>query len=220
MPEPPHILVAWLTGVVSGFIASFVPGPIIVAIINEGARRGFKWGLMIGLGSTVMETIYCALAFAGFSTMLENRTVKAAMELVSFLLMLWLGIKYLRAQAVEERNLRADRIEQRVHPSSAFMTGFVQVLGNLGVLLMWIALTATFISHDWVAENIEEKSACVLGVATGALVWFLTLAFLVSRGRRKISPKTLLLMEHLSGVLLLILAGAVGVRIVLLLAKH
>lgn len=220
IPEPPHILVAWLTGVVSGFIASFVPGPIIVAIINEGARRGFKWGLMIGLGSTVMETVYCALAFAGFSTMFENRTVKAAMELFSFLLMIWLGIKYLRAQAVEEHNLRADRIEQRVHPSSAFMTGFVQVLGNLGVLLMWIALSATFISHDWVAPNIEEKSACVLGVASGALIWFLLLAFLVSRGHRKISPQTLLRMEHLSGVLLLILAGAVGIRIILLLARH
>lgn len=220
MFEAPHILVAFWTGVASGFVASFVPGPINVAIINEGARRGFKWGLMIGLGSTVMEATYCALAFAGFSTFFDHKTVKAAMELLSFLLLIWLGFKYLRAKVVEEHNAGADRIERKVHPSSAFMTGFIQVLGNFGVLLMWVVLTATFVSHEWVEPNFEEKVACVLGVVAGALAWFILLAFVVSRGLRKFSPETLLRMEHLSGVLLLILAAAMGVRIVLLLAHR
>ena len=44
-----------------------------------------------------MEVIYCAIAFAGFSHLFDSRVVKATMELVSFLLMLFLGVKYLLA---------------------------------------------------------------------------------------------------------------------------
>jgi threonine/homoserine/homoserine lactone efflux protein len=220
MPHTPHIVIAFLAGFISGFIASFVPGPINVAIINEGARRGFKWALLIGLGSTVMEVIYCAIAFAGFSAIFTQRFVKAALEVMSFLLMIWLGLKYLRAKAVEAHNPSADRIEQKLHPHSAFAVGFVQVLGNPGVLLMWIALSASFTSHDWVEDNPHEKIACMTGVATGALAWYLLLSYAVSRRHRKVSPQGLLWMEHLSGMLLLAIAAILGVRIIILLSAH
>lgn len=220
MPHPPHIVIAFLAGFISGFIASFVPGPINVAIINEGARRGFKWALLIGLGSTLMEVIYCAIAFAGFSAIFTQRFVKAALEVMSFLLMIWLGLKYLRAKAVEAHNPSADRIEQKLHPHSAFAVGFVQVLGNPGVLLMWIALSASFTSHDWVEDNPHEKVACLTGVATGALAWFFLLSYAVSRRHRKVSPQTLLWMEHISGLLLLAIAAILGVRIIILLSAH
>lgn len=218
--HPPHILTAFLTGVVSGFIASFIPGPIVVAIINEAARRGFKWALLIGLGSALMEVIYCSVAFAGFSAMFSTRLAKATLEVVSFLLMLWLGLKYLRAKTIEEHNPSADRVEQKLHPHSAFMIGFVQVLGNPGVLLMWIALSASFLAHDWVEDNLHEKLACITGVAAGAVAWFLALSYFASFGHRKLSDRTLIWMEHLSGVLLLLVALVLGLRIILLLSAH
>ncbi|MCX8157610.1 MAG: LysE family transporter [Verrucomicrobiae bacterium] len=220
MGEVPHIFIAWLTGFIAGFVASFVPGPINVAIINQGARQGFKWAIMIGLGSTVMEVVYCAIAFAGFSAMFSQRVIKAVLEVVSFLLMIYLGFKYLRAKAIEDHNPSADRIEQKLHPHSAFAIGFVQVLGNPGVLLMWIALTASFVAHEWVEPTWEEKLACLAGVAVGALVWFVGLSYAISRKHRTLSQQTLLWMEHLSGVLLLLIAVILGARIVLLLSAH
>ena len=63
MPELPPILVAGLTGLISGFVLCLPVGPVNLTIMNEGARRGFLWALMIGLGATTMEVIYCFLAF-------------------------------------------------------------------------------------------------------------------------------------------------------------
>lgn len=219
MTELNHLLVAWFAGALTGFIASFVPGPVNVAIINQGARRGFQWGFMIGLGSTAMEVIYCAIAFAGVSTFVGVKAVKAVMELVSFLMMIFLGIKYLRAKAVEEHNTRADRFEQRLHPHSAFLVGFVQVLGNLGVLLMWVVCVAAFSAHDWVNSTWLDRLVCISGVAAGALVWFVLLAYAVGRRGRQFSPQTLLRMEHFSGALLLIVATVIGVRIIIILGQ-
>ena len=55
------------------------------------------------------------------------------------------------------------------------MTGFVRVLGNLGVLLFWIVLAANFMSHDWVEDTLAAKAACVAGVALGTNLWFCAL---------------------------------------------
>ena len=81
--------------------------------------------------------------------------------------------------------MRADRIEGRLHPHSAFMVGFVRVLGNPSVLLLWMTLVATFLAHNWVDQTLDDKTACVLGVAAGAAGWFLALSYAVSWGHQR-----------------------------------
>src|SRR5262252_10132390 len=95
------ILLAGLTGLLSGLLLSIPVGPINLTILNEGARRGFKWAMLIGLGATVMEVIYCFVAFTGFASFFTRGYVKAAMELFSFVFMLFLGVKFLMAKSVE-----------------------------------------------------------------------------------------------------------------------
>src|ERR1041385_296728 len=82
---PEHSLTATITGLIAGFLVSIPVGPINLTIINQGARRGFKWALLIGLGSVMMESTYCALALTGFSAFVELPLVKSTMELLSFL---------------------------------------------------------------------------------------------------------------------------------------
>jgi threonine/homoserine/homoserine lactone efflux protein len=214
MPQFDHSLVAIGTGLAAGFLVSIPVGPINLTIINEGARRGFRWGLMIGLGSVLMEAIYCAFALTGFSAFLGIPMVKSTMELLSFLFLLYLSWKYLRAKSIPEHTHGADVIEQKLHPHSAFMIGFVRVLGNPSVLLLWVTLTATFLSHNWVDETTDDRVGFVLGVAGGATLWFFLLAWAVSNGHGRFSPRVLLRMEHISGAVLLIAALWFGWRIV------
>ena len=49
------LVVAALTGFISGLLLSIPVGPIKITIVNDGARRGFKWAAAIWLGATVME---------------------------------------------------------------------------------------------------------------------------------------------------------------------
>src|SRR5262245_15338424 len=119
-------VVSGLTGFISGLLLSIPVGPINLTIMNEGARRGFKWAALIGLGATVMELIYCSMAFTGFTSLFGNRVVKAAMELFSFVFILLLGIKFLVAKSVTEPmhltnavDHLDERIEEKLHPHSA-----------------------------------------------------------------------------------------------------
>src|SRR5512143_1727955 len=106
MAELPTILVAGLTGLISGLLLSIPIGPINLTILNEGARRGFKWAALIGLGATAMEVIYCFIAFTGFASFFTHGYVKAVMELISFVFLLYLGIKFLLAKSVQSPPVR------------------------------------------------------------------------------------------------------------------
>ena len=213
-------LVPALTGFGSGFLVSIPVGPINISIVNEGARRGFIWAFLIGLGATIMEVIYCAIAFAGFTHLFDSRVVKATMELVSFLLMLFLGVKYLIAHSLPATTRSVESIEHRLHPHTAFWIGFVRCLGNPGVLLWWITISATFISHDWMDDTWQSKGMCLLGVTLGCFSWFTLLSFLVSRGQGRFSTNTLLRMSQFSGASLLIVSLVMGGRLVKLLAHR
>src|SRR4029453_9722011 len=116
MNDVHDILFAALTGFISGLLLSIPVGPINLTIMNEGARRGFHWALMIGLGATTMEVIYCFIAFTGFASFFTKGMVKAAMEMCSFVFMLFLGVKFLMAKSVNapsQLGATANRIEER-----------------------------------------------------------------------------------------------------------
>src|SRR5687768_1374695 len=125
MLEIHPIALAVLTGFGSGLLLSIPVGPINVTIINEGARRGFRWAAMIGLGAVVMEVVYCAVAFTGFASIFERGIIKAAMQVFSFVFMAFIGVKFLVARSIEVTNPIEERIEEKLHPHSAFMIGFV-----------------------------------------------------------------------------------------------
>ncbi len=109
--------------------------------------------------------------------------------------MLFLGMKFLSAKTVTaptHLGAAASRIEKRIdeklHPHSAYMIGFARVLGNMGVLLFWIVAAAYFMSHEayfttheWVEDTVAAKGAFIAGVAFGASSWFCALSYTVSR---------------------------------------
>jgi threonine/homoserine/homoserine lactone efflux protein len=166
-----------------------------------------------------MEAVYCAIGFAGFAGLFTSNVAKAILQLASFALMSYLGVRYLFAREVKSTSRGAERMEDHLHPHTAFATGFVRTLGNPGVLLLWVALSATFLSHEWVDPNWQSKSFCISGVALGGLAWFTLLSYFVSVGQRHLSDKSLLNMTRSAGAMLLVAALALGYKLALLLAE-
>jgi threonine/homoserine/homoserine lactone efflux protein len=234
MADTHPILLAALAGFVCAVFFSSLPGPINLTILHEGARRGFKWAFFIGLGAAVMDVIYCSISFTGISQIVDHGIAQTMMRVAGFVFLLFLGFKFLSARPEKiptPLNLAIEKIEERIehkiHPHSAFATGFVRVAANLGVLVAWVAVSATLLStkaffstQEWVDDTKPAKAACVGGVFTGALLWFLFWSFIMSRGHGKFSAKSLLRLQHVSGLCLIVTAIYEGVRIAWHLAQH
>ena len=214
------IFIAAPTGLLIGLLLSMPVGPVNLTIINGAAQRGFKYAMLIGLGAVTMDVIYCTIAFTGFSSFFGDRLVRTSMEVFTFVFMLFLGMKFLSAKTVTaptHLGAAASRIEKRIdeklHPHSAYMIGFTRVLGNMGVLLFWIVAAAYFMSHEayltsheWVEDTVAAKAAFITGVALGAITWFCALSYIVSRrGYGRFNEQTLVRLQHVSGFCLLAL---------------
>ena len=222
------VLLAGLAGFFVALMFACIPvGPINLTILNEGAQRGFLWAFCIGMGAAVMDTIYCTISFTGVAQFLDHGFAKAFMQVMSFVFLLFLGFKFLLAETVRvptkldsaSEKLEA-RIERKIHPHSAFATGFFRVLANLGVLVAYVVISANLMTHDLVAESLAARAACVAGVFTGTSLWFLILSLGVSRGHGKFGEKTLLRLQHISGLCLIGTAVFEGMQIAWLLARH
>jgi len=147
----------------------------------------------------------------------NNRANSNAVRAVTFILV----DLYVNFKVRELVSLVGEKVEEKLHPHSAFMTGFVRTMGNLGVLAWWIVLSIYFISHKWVDPSLGGKGACVAGVALGTSVWFSGLGYAVSLGHGKFKDSTLLRIERGSGIILLLLGLADGIKILLeMRAKH
>ena len=215
-----ELLVPWAAGFLAGYLACIPVGPVNVTIINEGARRGFPHALFVGLGAVLMEMIYAAVAFAGFAQLFTSPWIRAVMELVSFVVISAIGIRYLMTREMPATPHAVEVVEQRLHPHTAFMTGFVRVLGNPATLLFWITFAAACVAHEWVDPTWVAKAAVVAGIGMGALTWFAKLGYAVSLGHGRFSPRALLRTAHVSGVLLLAAGLFMGGRLVVALARH
>jgi threonine/homoserine/homoserine lactone efflux protein len=218
---------AMLTGFVAGLLLSMPIGPVNLTILNESTRRGFSAGMLVGLGASSMELIYCTIAFTSLTHFVEIRIIKTLMEVFSFVFFLFLGLKFLRAQNIDapmEFGATAHKIQARVDekfkPESAYMTGFTRVLGNFGVLFFWIVLAANFLSRDLVQDTLASKAACIASVAVGINSWFCALSFTASRGKGHFSESAILRMERFSGICLLALGIAQGIHIAWQLTRH
>jgi hypothetical protein len=119
------------------------------------------------------------------------------------------------------------KLDEKFHPHSAFMIGFIRVFGNFGVLLFWIGLAAYLMSHqafftneEFVADTLAAKFSCILGVWLGANLVFCLLSFGVSRGKGQFNERTLLRMQFISGICLLAIGVCDGIHIAWQLARH
>jgi threonine/homoserine/homoserine lactone efflux protein len=222
------ILLAALAGFFCALIFACIPvGPINLTILNEGAQRGFVWAFCIGAGAAVMDAIYCAISFTGLSQFFDHGFVQAFMQVMGFVFLFFLGCKFLLAKSVKvptkldaaSEKLGA-RIEERIQPHSAFATGFIRVLANLGVLVAWVVLSANMMAQNLVDGDVIPRAACVVGVFCGTSLWFLILSYGVSRGHGKFGERTLLRFQHISGICLIATALGEAVNIAWHLAKH
>jgi threonine/homoserine/homoserine lactone efflux protein len=207
-------------GALTGFVCAVPVGPINVAIMEEGIHSGRARALIIAVGALLMEMIYCVIAFGGFANLFGDPTLRATVELISFLAVTIFGVRYLLTDTVAVQGKRARMIEQRLHPHTMFWTGFVRVLVNPSVLLFWIMISAVLLANGTLQPEWQSRMACAAGAGLGITAWFLLLVLGSARVRNRFSDRTLVRFSHVSGLLLLLLSVVIAVRLISTVAQH
>jgi threonine/homoserine/homoserine lactone efflux protein len=81
------------------------------------------------------------------------------------------------------------------------------------LLVLWATLAAVLFARGWVTHDPLSRAACLGGVLVGGAIWFLALAWLVSRAHRRVTPRALAWLARGCGVVFLIFAALLGHRL-------
>jgi threonine/homoserine/homoserine lactone efflux protein len=188
----------FLRGVILGFSIAAPVGPIGVLCIRRTLAEGRLAGLVSGLGAATADAIYGFIAAFGLtfiSSLLIDHQVW--ISLIGGLFLLYLGVKTLLAPVADRpatasaHNLLAD------YTSTLFLT-----LTNPLTILSFVAVFAG-LGVGGARGDYAAAAATVVGVFTGSALWWLTLSTLVSVLRSRFSPRALVWVNRISGVVIL-----------------
>lgn len=203
----------WITnslipGVIVGFLASIPLGPIGVLCIQRTLSKNLKAGFISGLGATLADAIFSAVALLSLSLILSFiETHRAIITIVGGACIIAVGMNILFKNPVVQ--IRRNR-SGKTNLWQDFISIFLLTLTNPAFILVFIAFFASFGISSGESRGIAHALPVILGVVIGSATWWLLLTFVVSRFRTRFRPRHLLWINRIAGSLIIAL-GAIAI---------
>ena len=194
-----------------GFLVAMQVGPIWVFCARSVLRGTAAVGIAIGAGAAVIDAFYAALGVLGAAVLLEIDPLRVALGLVCAAFLAVLGARTLWS-AFRVR-LGGESDEEVSSPPRAFATSLAATASNPMTIASWAAIFAAASTADLVSSGFTA-SALVVGVACGTFAWFTLLSVGLSLARRRVGRRLLVVVDVISGALLLGFAGLLAWRTV------
>jgi threonine/homoserine/homoserine lactone efflux protein len=202
---------AFTAGFGLGFLVAMQVGPIWVFCARSVLRGTAAVGIAIGAGAAIIDALYAGLGVAGASALLEIDTLRIALGLAGAAFLAFLGARTFWS-AFRVR-LGGESEEEVSSPRRAFLTSLAATASNPMTIASWAAIFTAASTADLVGSGFTA-SALIAGVAVGTFSWFLALSLGLALARRRVGPRLLVVVDAVSGAILVGFAGLLAWRTV------
>jgi len=195
-----------IRGLAAGLIIAAPVGPVNLLCIRRTLEKGWKSGMVSGLGAALADTLYGAIA--GFSITLAIQLLireEFWIGLVGGIFLMVIGVVYYR---MPSRSLEAGPDVSSVN--SDFVSAFLLNVTNPTTVLSFLAVLATLgIGRQ---RPLWQTSLLVAGIFCGSMIWWTILVSAANRLRSRITDRTVRWMDHVAAIAI----GGFGLANVLL----
>ena len=203
----------FIQGIILGFSASVPLGPMGLICIQKTLNRGRLAGLVSGAGAAAADTFYAVIAAFGISFITDFiQREQFTLRIIGSIILLLLGYKIfvtnpaiqIRKQQRKKNNLLGD-----------FASIFFLTLSNpITVFFFGAVFASTGILKG--ENSFLELIQVVVGVFTGAMLWWLILTTFVNIFRSKFRLKRLWWINKITGAVIVIfgIAAIIGTLVI------
>ena len=202
---------AFAAGFGMAFFGSMPPvGPIAVLLLERGVTGRAREGLRIGWGAALAEGVYCALAMAGVSELMQRYViVETIARFVGVAILVALGVHFARFRMAPAN---APPPTRRGRP---FALGFSISAANPVLIITWSGSIATLLSFSRLRFDVADRAIFVAGVLAGMLAWFHLFLWMLARWRDRITLRAAQWTIRVAGAAMIVLALWGLVRVLL-----
>ncbi len=162
-------------GILAGFLASCFGWQIDLIAIQRGLKRGRTAAFLVGCGAILADMIFLSVGFTGTQPLLDHPEWWGIIR--------WIGIGVILALAARgfwgpSHPRKQDEEVNKRNPTKNFLVGFLVVITNPVVFLMWIGIIGFLRTYFPEARGPGFKEFFLIGFLIGAMLWFVPLAFI------------------------------------------
>jgi threonine/homoserine/homoserine lactone efflux protein len=192
----------WL-GLPVGFLIAASPGPIFFLVLRRTLARGWRNGLVSGLGVASADAIYAALAALGVAVITNTLLAQRRwIALVGGLLIALIGLRTVFRSDDDylPRGSAAKGEPGGMSLGGAYVSILALTLSNPPTILSFSAVFAGLglrVGTGW-----QPATGLVIGVMLGSALWWLVVTGVASLLRERLRPRTARAIGVVSGVIL------------------
>jgi len=183
-----------IRGLAAGLIIAAPVGPVNVLCIQRTIEKGWKSGILSGLGAAVADTIYGAIA--GFSISLVIRFLvheEYWIRLIGGMVLIVIGVIFY---------FRPPQSLETAKPHSSANSDFVSTLfltaTNPTTVLSYLAVLATLGLGK--QRPLWQTSILVAGIFCGSMTWWLTVTGTVNLLRSRVTDRATRWRNRVAGI--------------------
>jgi len=186
-----------IKGLALGFSIAAPVGPIGVLCIRRTLVRGFKAGLVSGLGAASADAVYGTIAATGL-TLVADFLLKQQLwlGLLGGSFLLYLGTKTFRTAPPAENGLT-----EKGSVGGDYLSTLLLTLSNPMTIFMFAAIFGSMSIQSGAVYR-YNAFLLVLGVFTGSALWWLTLSTAVSLLHDRVNAGLMVWVNRLAGAMI------------------
>ena len=189
-------------GFVLGLVISIPLGPVGALCIQRTISKGYRAGLLCGLGSACADFLFALIAGFGISVVI-NWLLKVRKWIQICGSFIFMAMAYKVFDTNPAIQVRRNRHKKR-RPLEDLIATFFLTLSNPTPVFVLMAAFAAFIVREDV--NHLNIMLSIVGVFIGSLSWWICLMSVVNLFRSKIRLRHLLWINKITGVVVFVFA--------------
>ena len=185
-----------IRGLVAGLVISAPVGPVNLLCIRRTLEKGWRSGMISGLGAALADTIYGAIAAFGIGLVIQPLIREQFwIRLFGGIFLIGIGVVYYcrpprRRKAAEDDS----------SANSDFVSAFLLSATNPTTVLSFLAVLATLGAGR--ERSLWQPLVLVAGIFCGSMIWWTLLAGAANRLRSKVTDRSMRWMDRLAAILI------------------
>jgi threonine/homoserine/homoserine lactone efflux protein len=183
-----------IRGLAVGLIIAAPVGPVNVLCIQRTIEKGWKSGIVSGLGAALADTLYGAVAAFSISLVIQFLIREESLiRLVGGVLLMGIGAVYYRKPP---KPIQAVQVRSSAH--SDFISTLFLTLTNPTTVLSFLAVLAILGLGS--QRQRWQTSSLVAGIFCGSMLWWTILASAANLLRGRITDGSMRWMNRVAGI--------------------
>ena len=183
-----------LRGLVAGFIIAAPVGPVNVLCIQRTLEKGWKPGIVSGLGAALADSLYGGIAGFSISIVIQFLIDEEFwFRLIGGILLVVIGVVYYFRPPL---SIEAGKNEASTN--SGFVSAFFLTIANPTTVLSFLTILATL--GLGTNRPLWRTSLLIVGIFCGSMTWWIILASAANLLRSKFTNRTMGWMNRVAGI--------------------